>query len=171
MIIGHRVQLIALNEECYGLTLKWINDPEIRLFTGAKFPVSRLEHEGWFKAKATDRFNKTFAIQMKDTKQIIGLVGNNEYDPLNRTTYPFIYIGEKNIQGKGIGQEAFSLILDFCFEVLNVRRVYGYLFEYNSASRNMLEKCGYKLEGTLKQHWYKDGQYHDVLVMGKVKGA
>ncbi|MDP3443877.1 MAG: GNAT family protein [Ignavibacteria bacterium] len=168
MIIGDRIQLIALNEKCFELTLKWINDPSIRMFTGAKFPVSKYEHEVWFRVKATDKYNKTFGIQIKETNEIIGLAGNNEYDPINRTTYPFIYIGEKHLQGQGIGQEAFSLMLKFCFEVLNIRRVYGYLFDYNLASKNMLEHCGYKLEGVLKQHWYKDGEFHDVLVMGKV---
>lgn len=171
MIIGKKVQLIALDEECFDLTLKWINDPGIRMFTGAKFPVSKFEHESWFKSKALDKFNKTFAIQIIETKQIIGLVGNSGFDPLNRSTYPFIYIGEKENQGKGIGQEAFSLLTNFCFEVLNVHRVYGYLFEYNLASKNMFEKCGYKLEGVLQQHWYKDGKYHNVLVMGKVKNC
>lgn len=169
MIIGERVQLIPLNEECFELTLKWINDPKIRMFTGARFPVSRYEHEVWFKSKATDKYNKTFAIQIRETNEIIGIAGNNEYDPINRTTYPFIYIGEEGYQGKGIGQEAFSLMIDFCFNVLNARRVYGYLFEYNTASRNMLEKCGYQIEGVLRQHWYKDGKYHDVLVMGRLK--
>ncbi|MCM3709218.1 GNAT family N-acetyltransferase [Sporosarcina luteola] len=169
MIVGNRVRLIALNDEAFDLTLKWINDPSIRLFTGAKFPVTKSEHESWFKSKCLDKYNKTFAIQIIETNEIIGLVGNNEYDPINRTTYPFIYIGEKVNQGKGIGQEAFSLIIDFCFEVLNVNRIYGYLFEYNSASRKMLEKCGYKLEGTLQEHWFKDGKYHNVLVMGRMK--
>ncbi|ANU13959.1 GNAT family N-acetyltransferase [Planococcus halocryophilus] len=169
MIIGSRVQLIALNEEVMNLSLKWINDPEIRIYTGAKFPVTRNEHEVWFDSKATNKYNKTFAIQIIETGKIIGIVGNTDYDPLNRTTYPYIYIGEKDSQGKGIGQESFNLILDFCFEVLNVNRVYGYLFEYNSDSKNMLLKCGYKLEGTLEKHWYKDGSYHDVLVMGKVR--
>lgn len=168
MIIGERVQLIPLNEECFDLTLKWINIPELRLFTGTRFPVSKYEHEVWFKARATDRYNKTYAIQMRDTNQIIGLVGNNEYDPINRTTNPYIYIGETSIKGQGIGQEALALFLDFCFKELNVHRVYGYLYAYNTASRHMIEKCGYVLEGVLKQHWFKNGEYHDVLVMGRI---
>ena len=168
MLIGERVQLIPLNDECFELTLKWINNPELRPFTGTRFPVSKYEHEGWFKAKATDKYNKTYAIQLKDTKQIIGLIGNNDYEPINRTTNPFLYIGDTDMKEKGIGQEAFALFLNFCFKELNVHRVYGYLYAYNEASRRMLDKCGYVLEGVLKQHWFKDGKYHDVLVMGRI---
>jgi diamine N-acetyltransferase len=169
MIIGERVQLIPLNEECFNLTLTWVNNPELRLFTGTRFPVSKYEHENWFKGRATDKYNKTYAIQLRGSNKIIGLVGNNEYDPINRTTYPFIYIGETDMKEKGIGQESFSLFLDFCFNELNIHKVYGYLYAYNKASRNMLEKCGYLLEGELKQHWFKDGEYHDVLVMGRIR--
>src|SRR5659263_330686 len=103
MIIGERVQLIPLNDECFELTLKWVNNPELRVFTGTRFPVSKYEHEEWFKAKAIDKFNKTYAIQLRDTNQIIGLIGNTKYDPINRSTNPFIYIGETDIKGKGIG--------------------------------------------------------------------
>lgn len=168
MIIGERVQLIPLNEECFDLTLKWINNPEQRAFTATRFPVSKYEHEGWFKAKAMDKYNKTYAIQLKENNQIIGLIGNNDYDPINRSTYPFILIGETGLKGKGFGQEAFSLFLNFCFKELNVHKVYGYLYAYNKASRHMVEKCGYILEGVLKQHWFKDGEYQDVLVMGRL---
>ena len=169
MIIGERVQLIALNEDCFELTLKWVNDPETRKFTGAKFPVSKIEHEPWFKTKATDRYNKTFGIQMRDTDQVIGIVGNTDYDCLNRTSCLFIYIGEKTFRSRGLGKEALDLMIDFCFDTLNVRKVYAYLFEYNLASRRIFEKCDFQLEGTLKEHWYKDGQYHDVLIMGRVR--
>lgn len=31
MIIGERVKLIPLNEECFDLTLKWVNNPEQRI--------------------------------------------------------------------------------------------------------------------------------------------
>lgn len=169
MIKGKRVNLVPLNDECFDLILTWVNDPEIREFTGSRFPVSRIEHEVWFKSRAIDKYNKTFAIQLVDTKKFIGIVGNNEYDPINRTTYPFIYIGNSDYKGKGYGQEALNLIINFCFHELNIHKVFGYLFSYNKASKNMLEKCGYILEGTLKEHWYKNGKYHDVLVMGRVR--
>lgn len=168
MIDGNRVQLIPLNEKCFELTLKWINNPELRTYTGTRFPVSKYEHEDWFRTRTKDRYNKTYAIKIKETNQIVGLVGNNDYDFINRSTNTFIYIGETDIRGKGIGQESFSLFLNFCFNELNIRKVYSYLYSYNKASRNMLEKCGYVLEGELKQHWFKDGKYNDVLLMGRI---
>lgn len=169
MIVGKRVQLIPLGENSFDLTFKWVNNQELRLFTGTRFPVSKYEHEVWFKAKATDKYNKTYAIQLVETNQIIGLIGNSDYDPINRLTKLFIYIGETEKRAKGLGQEAYALFSDFCFKELNVHKVYSYLYSYNKASIHMHEKCGFILEGELKQHWFKDGRYHDVIVMGRIK--
>jgi diamine N-acetyltransferase len=168
MIKGDRIQLIPLNDECFDLTLNWINDPDLRYFTGSRFPVSKKEHELWFIQKATDKYNKTYAIQIIENNCIIGIAGNNDYDPINRSTNPFIYIGDPKYRSKGYGVEAFSLIVDFCFSYLNVHRVYGFFYHYNKASQKMLERCGYLIEGTLREHWFKDGVYHDVIVMGKI---
>ena len=168
MIIGNRVQIIPLTDECFDLTLKWVNNPELRRYIGSRFPVSKYEHEVWFKAHAVDKYNKTYAIQLKDSKDIIGLIGNTEYDSINRSTYPFIYVGETGDRGHGIGQEALTLFVDFCFNELNIHKVYGYMYAYNTASIHLHEKCGYLCEGVLKKHWFKDGEYHDVLIMGRI---
>jgi diamine N-acetyltransferase len=47
-------------------------------------------------------------------------VGLNEYDPFNRTAYPYIYIGNHENQAKGIGTEAFNLYIKFLKEEMNV---------------------------------------------------
>jgi len=169
MIIGEEVQLIPLNDECFELILKWVNNPEQRRLTGTRFPVSKIEHEIWFKEKAMDKYNKTYAIQSKETNEIIGLVGNKDYDVINRSTCPFIFIGETGLRGKGLGTEALLLFSEFCFNELNVHKLFAYIYDYNMVSRKLFEKCGYVLEGILKLHWYKDGTYHDVLIMGRFK--
>ena len=166
MIVGDRIELVPLAPEHFDLTLKWINNPNLRVMTGTRFPVSQYEHEGWFKSRATDKYNKTYVIRVKENLQVIGIIGNSEYDPINRMTNIFVYIGETDFKGKGYGQESLNLYINFCFNEINIHKIIGYLYEYNKASRNMLEKCGYILEGTLKNHWFKDGKYHDVLVMG-----
>jgi RimJ/RimL family protein N-acetyltransferase len=48
------------------------------------------------------------------------------------------------------------------------RRLYGYLFDYNKASLRMLMKCGYEVEGEMREHWYKNGKYHNVVVIGAI---
>jgi RimJ/RimL family protein N-acetyltransferase len=168
MIVGNRISLIPLNDACFDLTLRWINDPALRHLTGARYPVSKLEHEKWFRAHATDPDNKTYAIQLLENGKVIGLIGNTHYDKLHRITDIFFYIGEKDMLGKGFGQEAVSLFTDFCFKEMNIHKVCGFVYDYNDASRHVFERCGYSAEGVLSDHWYRDGRYHDVYVFGLI---
>jgi RimJ/RimL family protein N-acetyltransferase len=168
MIIGSRVSLIPLDDACFDLTLRWINDPELRYFTGARFPVSKLEHEKWFREHATDPDNKTYAIKVNDTGALIGLVGNARYDKINRLTDLLAYIGEKSVRGMGYGTEALGLFIDFCFREMNIHKVCGCMYAYNEISKKMCERCGLVVEGVLPEHWYRDGKYHDAYVIGLI---
>lgn len=168
MIVGCTVCLIPLNDACFDLTLRWINDPDLRYLTGSRYPVSKYEHEKWFHARSTDPDNKTYAIKVSENEEIIGIIGNAHYNKINRIADIFFYIGEKNMRRKGFGQDAVSLFSDFCFKEMNIHKLCGFVYEYNEASRRVFDKCGYSVEGVLSNHWYKNGKYHDVYVFGLI---
>lgn len=58
---------------------------------------------------------------------------------------------------------------DYAFDVLGLNRVYGLVLDDNKGLPRMLEICGRKVEGVLKQHIIKDGKPHDVIVVGITK--
>ena len=43
------------------------------------------------------------------------------------------------------------------------------ILEDNIASQRMNEKCGYKKEGLLRQAVYKNGKFHNLVVMSVLK--
>ena len=53
--------------------------------------------------------------------------------------------------GKGYGTEALSAMTRFCFEHTELRRLQAEVDVRNAASRRMLEKCGYRQEGLVRQ--------------------
>jgi len=61
------------------------------------------------------------------------------------------WLGEE-FWGNGIGTEAWALIRDYIFENYDVHRVEASVFSWNPASARVQEKCGFKLEGTLRQN-------------------
>jgi len=58
---------------------------------------------------------------------------------------------------------------DYAFDVLGLNRVYGLIIDTNKGLPRMLELCGVRKEGVLKQHVIKDGVPHDVIVVGITK--
>ena len=58
---------------------------------------------------------------------------------------------------------------DYAFDVMGLNRVYGLIMDDNKGLPRMLEMCGTKREGILKQHIKKNGRFHDVMVVGITK--
>ena len=169
MINGERIILRALNQNDFQKVLEWANNPQLKYLTGTIYPVSELEHETWMKNKIIDKTERLFGIQDKTNNQLIGLVGLKKMDFINRNTELYIYIGEENYWGKGLGSEATSVATKFAFDELNFHRVYLMVFSYNTRAINSYEKVGFRKEGILKDSLYKSGKYHDKVLMALIK--
>ena len=50
----------------------------------------------------------------------------------------------KPYRGQNYGTTAFLLGVNYCFEVLNLDKIYAGSYEDNTASRKMIERCGFK---------------------------
>jgi RimJ/RimL family protein N-acetyltransferase len=64
--------------------------------------------------------------------------------------------------GKGIATAALRDMTQTAFTVLGYKKLYAPVLAPNKASMRVLEKCGYRQEGFLKDEVYKDGGYFDV---------
>ena len=56
--------------------------------------------------------------------------------------------------------------IEYAFTVLNMHKVYLYVDVNNSAAIHIYKKIGFIPEGTLRQHFFAEGEYHDSLMMG-----
>ncbi len=60
-------------------------------------------------------------------------------------------------------------LCEFAFAEFGLVKISAYVFPNNSASARVLEKCGFQLEGYLKKHFLKEGQYLDAKLFALVK--
>ena len=70
---------------------------------------------------------------------------------------------------RGIMSEAVRQICEIAFEELDIVRITGQVYEPNAASRRILEKNGFELEGILKKAVFKEGKIWNLCVYGKTK--
>ena len=75
-------------------------------------------------------------------------------------------IGRKDYWGQGYAFEAWDLLVDYAFERLGLRKISSGAAIANGASVGTLKKLGFKEEGTLREQYYMDGTYCDVVIMG-----
>jgi RimJ/RimL family protein N-acetyltransferase len=65
--------------------------------------------------------------------------------------------------------EAVKLITKFGFEKLKLKRIEAFVFTFNKASKRVLEKAGYKLEGILRKNSKKGNKFFDDYLFAKIR--
>lgn len=95
--------------------------------------------------------DKTFAIVFKENHKVIGSLGVEEYGMEKQLSEFFDYQGReigyvlsKDYWGKGIMPEAVKAVIDYLFTVVNLDFLICGYYDFNSQSKKVQEKCGFK---------------------------
>jgi len=75
----------------------------------------------------------------------------------------------KKCWGKGLATEIAKELVKIGFEKMKLKKITARVFIENKASVRVLEKNGFKLEGTLRKEVFKNGKYHDAFIFAKIK--
>ncbi|HDN79985.1 MAG: N-acetyltransferase [Chloroflexi bacterium] len=168
MLRGRKVRLRAPEREDLPLFVRWLNDTEVTRYLTLYWPLSMAEEEQWFENLLKRENDRVFVIETEEGKPI-GNMGLHNIDWKNRKAVLGIFIGEKDYWGKGYGTDAIKTLLRFAFEELNLNRVELRVFEFNTRAIRCYEKCGFVTEGRLRQSLFRNGRYHDELVMAVLR--
>jgi diamine N-acetyltransferase len=162
------VYLRALDVSDVDRTWKWHNDSRLYEMLVSPFRhVSHAAEEEWIRRKAA--YSQTeihLAICLKEGDQHIGNIHLTNIDWVARHAGVGIFIGEEEHWSKGYGQQAMRLILRHAFNDLGLRRVHLIVLDDNDRAIRAYEKCGFVVEGRLRQHAYKRGKFRDLIFMG-----
>lgn len=77
------------------------------------------------------------------------------------------WIGQRHA-GRGYGTAAVRAAVDYAFEALQLHRVEAACVPHNQASRRVLEKSGFALEGRARAYLKINGDWADHLLFGVV---
>lgn len=148
--------------------LNWLNSPEIS-FGLSRRNYTMKELIDYVKEKTKDPHCVFFAILDKKTNQHIGNIKLDNFDKETNLMDLGILIGNKNFWGKGYGKSACILMIDYGFNVMNLRKIWLAVYENNPAARILYEKLGFVTEGILRKHVYFNGSFYDKYIMGIFK--
>ncbi len=166
---GKRIYLCRVTRDDCEILLAWRNSGHIRRNSFSQHKVSRREHIKWFASLLKDKKRITYMIVLRKTNKPIGRIGLKNIDLVHKRAELEKMIGEKYFLGKGYGKEATIVLLENAFRDLRLRRIYSQVLEFNSANINLNKKIGFKIEGRLRNHFYNQGKFYDVLYMGLLK--
>ncbi len=66
----------------------------------------------------------------------------------------------------GLASAITALLLDLAFDQLRLNRVSTYFRDDHPRSASITQKIGFKEEGRVRQGWFRDGSYCDVINVG-----
>lgn len=147
------------------LELQW--DRSLMTYMNFK-PLSMKNQYDWLNTLGGK--NMAFCAFEKDgeNRNLFGLVTLNNIDTLHQRFSWGLKL-KSNLQGKGVGFELSLMVLHYGFAFLNMQKIYGDILFDNIANRKMCQKIGVTEEGVLRNHYYQNGGFRDVVLVGILK--
>lgn len=162
-LIGSKVILRPLERRDLERSRAWVNDPENAARLLRVLPVSEMEQEQWFENICTLYDRYVWAVEIEG--QHIGNVGIYHIDLVHRRAEAWTLIGEPAWRGKGLGQEAMALLLDYSFGGLGLNKLYLHVDEENIIAQKMYKKLGFIEEGKLVGEYFIQGRFRNIIRM------
>jgi len=108
-------------------------------------------------------------ICAKESGEAVGQTSLLRIDWIGRMAIFYIGIADKSNWSKGYGSEATQLMLEYAFDTLNLNRVQLHVAVENEAAVSVYKRCGFSIEGTLREAMYHRGRHCDFYVMGVLR--
>ncbi len=164
VIDGDRVRLRALLPEHYPRLTEFMNDVEFELLKGdSPQPRTLAAMTEFLDHLVRDKVNVTFAIEVDEV--FIGSCGLFTFDQRAGTAELGIGIGDRDYQGLGYGRQAVTLLADYGFRLLNLRKIWLKTSPENQRAIRSYQAVGFVHEGRQREHIWSDGRYVDVVLM------
>lgn len=167
-MIADHIRLRPLKEEDMILKVKWYNDPAVRktLVVDEIFEVDKTVN--WFHSLAANDSRADFLVESLDAIPI-GITGLIDIDRNNKTAQCYCVIGEKEYWGKKLGTEIHSVLFQWGFELFGIEKIWADIRTNNPAIFRVVEKLGFKIEGTLRKDKIVSGERIDLYRIGLLR--
>lgn len=162
------ISLGAVSEADVSRIHQWRNDLELSaLMAASPVPVSLDQTRSWLQSTQADRNQVILGIfhSDKETAELIGIIRFMYVDWISQVCEFGIYIGPANLRGAGRGAAALKQAIDYAFGFLNMRKVWLRVATTNERALKLYTSFGFRQEGTLVQHFFSGGIFHDFAVM------
>jgi ribosomal-protein-alanine N-acetyltransferase len=160
-----RLVLQPMDESFISLDyLSWMNDPEVFLYleSGGNYSMNELQE---YVKNSVQKKILFWAITIKYNGKHIG---NIKIDPVSQrhgTGEYGIMLGDRDEWRKGYATEASIGLINYCFDVLGIRKINLGVVKDNESAVQLYEKLGFKTEGEFEAHGFYNGKYCNTLRM------
>ena len=168
MLRSSRLLLRSIRPDDLNATyLEWLNDPVVNRHLETRFMPQTMESlTAYWESHRDDPACPWLAICLLNDQRHIGNIKLGPIQWLHRRADLSLFIGDCSCWGQGYASEAIALVRDWAFRELDLQKLNAGIYVGNIGSRRAFEKCGFELEGTLRQEVVSAGQRLNVWRLG-----
>jgi len=161
--VGDKIYLRPATAEDMANSYHWylLSDPStltcrpVTVKTAAEFAEE-------YKKRELTPDDRRFMIVRRKTNEPVGWVRYFDLNTLNRSAEIGILL-DPDARKEGYGTEAIRLLCRHLFRTRGLNKVHAFTAVFNTGAVKLMEKCGFHLDGTLRRHYFRQGEYHDGL--------
>jgi len=147
--------------------VEWLNDPEVVKYSEQRHAIHTIESCTEYYNSIKESENIFLAIIFKNSN--LGHIGNISItiDSSNLVADIAIVIGEKLAWGKGVGLEAWSLVMNYLLQYTKIRKVTAGTMSVNKPMLNVMHCSGMDIECYRKEYFLWEGKFVDLVLAAK----
>ena len=164
-LIGERIYLSPLNIEDAEKYVEWFCDFKMTDGIEKSSSIMTVEAEREWLENTLKNNDYNFAIVNLENDELIGNCGIMNINQINRCAEVGIFIGNEENRSNGYGTEALKILLDYCFNYLNLNNVHLGVKAFNERAISCYKKVGFKEYGRRREAYFLNGKYYDNVYM------
>ncbi len=148
-----------------------LDNPKIHanLRDGLPLPYTKADAAAFISAMLAAEQDSQYTWAIVADGHVAGSIGLFRGGNIHRCTAEMGYYVAEPYWGKGVATQAVSAACAFAFASTDLLRVHAEPFSDNAASRRVLEKAGFVLEGILRSNAIKNGAVRDMCMYARVR--
>ena len=169
MFEGKNVNLRSLEIDDLGILKKWRNDKITRNHTREYRLLNMINQKHWFETIHKDNPPKFLMFGVTDKrKKLVGVCGLTYIDWKNRHCEISTILYLKNWQKTKEAKETISLLINYGFGELNMRRLWVEIFDTIPENIKLFESLNFHREGILRDKLWRQKKWHNSYIYSKL---
>lgn len=146
--------------------LCWLADPEVMRFSNQRFKKHTSDSAAEYLNSFAGSDNIFLGIHLAESDRLVGTITAYRSQPHN-TADMGLMVGDRSCWGKGIGLDAWKVLLGYLLDVCQLRKVTGGTLGCNVGMVKIMERSGMELEAVRAQQELVDQIPQDILYFAK----
>lgn len=156
-----------IKEEDLEMIRHWRMLPEITRYMTTDPKISAADQKKWYDKICAQTDDRYWLLEVDGVPS--GVVSLVNPDKRSRQIHTGVYIAVKEKRSLRLILDVQWNLYDYAFDVLGMNKVCEEVFTENRSVLRILDICGSKVEGTLRDHVFKNNVYYDMTLRGILK--